>query len=109
MPELNIETVSRTTVMLFSGRLDAPGVARLWDTAVNTAKKPGQGEIRIDLESVDYMDMAGAAFISYLIRQAGDTPAKQSGLVTNVKKEFAPLLDLADKSKNKAPAPPPKV
>ncbi|WP_320044665.1 MlaE family lipid ABC transporter permease subunit [uncultured Desulfobacter sp.] len=109
MPELNIETVGQTTVMLFSGRLDAPGVALLWDTAAKTVKKPGQGTIRIDLESVDYMDMAGATFISYLSRLSAITPAKQSDLVTGVKKEFVPLLDLADQSKNEASPPPPKV
>ncbi len=109
MPELNIETASQTTAMLFSGRLDAPGVARLWDTAVKTVKQSSQGEIRINLESVNYMDMAGATFISHLSRLAGNTPAEQSDFVTGVKTEFAPLLELARKSKDQAAAPPPKA
>lgn len=108
MAALNIETVSQTTLMFFSGRLDVPGVARLWDTAVKTVKKSGQGKIRIDLESVEYMDMAGATFISHLSRLAGSTPSEQSSFVTGVKKEFAPLLELAGKSKNEAMYPPPK-
>ncbi|HKK10473.1 MAG TPA: hypothetical protein VJ939_06520, partial [Bacteroidales bacterium] len=92
MPELNVETINQTTAMLFSGRLDVPGVARLWDTAVKTVKKAGQGKIRIHLESVDYMDMAGATFISHLSRLAGSAPVEQSDVVTGVKKEFVPLL-----------------
>jgi phospholipid/cholesterol/gamma-HCH transport system permease protein len=109
LPELTIETVGQTTVMLFSGRLDVPGVARVWDTAVKTVKKPSREKIRIDLESVDFMDMAGATFISHLSRLAGRTPTEQSEFVTGVKKEFAPLLELAEKSKDQASAPPPKV
>ncbi len=109
MSELNIETVSQTTAMLFSGRLDATGVARLWDTAVKTVKKAGREKIRIDLSSVEYMDMAGATFISHLSRLTGSTPAEQSDVVTGVKKEFVPLLDLSQKSKNEALSPPPKV
>lgn len=108
MPVLNIETVNQTTAMRFSGRLDAPGVARLWDTAVKTAQKSGQGKIRIDLGSVDYMDMAGAAFISHLCRLAGCAPDEQPGIVAGGKKEFAPLLELALGSKNKVSAPLPK-
>jgi len=105
---LNIETVSQTTSMRFSGRLDAPGVARLWDTAVKTVKKSDQGQIRIDLGSVEYMDMAGATFISHLSRLAGSPPAEQSEFMTGVKKEFAPLMELAGKSKNEASSPPPQ-
>nr|WP_319395585.1 MlaE family lipid ABC transporter permease subunit [uncultured Desulfobacter sp.] len=109
MPELTIETAGRTTVMLFSGRLDASGVAGVWDTAVKAVKKPGREKIRIDLEAVDFMDMAGAAFVSHLGRLAGRTPTEQSDFLTGVKNEFAPLLELAEKSKNQASASPPKV
>lgn len=106
MPELNIQTVNQTTAMLFSGRLDAPGVARLWDTAVKSVKKADRGQLRIDLGAVDYMDMAGATFISHLTRLSGHTPAEHPDVVTGVKEEFFSLLELAQKSKTEAAGPP---
>lgn len=109
LPELNIETENQITGMLFSGRLDAHGVARLWDIAIKVVKKTGQGKIRIDLEAVDYMDIAGATFISHLSQLASSKQADPPDLVIGVKKEFVTLLDLAKKSKNQASAPPSKV
>ena len=91
--------------MHFSGRLDAPGVARLWDTAVKAVKNTGQAKIRIDLESVDYMDMAGATFISHISNLSGAAPADGPGNLTGVKKEFAPVAGSGAKIKKPGSIP----
>lgn len=96
LPQLTIDTAPDRQTFCFDGRLDAQGVSRLWHRAMRAAETAGDPPIFIDLEKVDYLDLAGAAFIT---RLAG--PENRS-VIVGVKTEFQPLLDLAG---NVPPAP----
>ncbi|MCG8684787.1 MAG: MlaE family lipid ABC transporter permease subunit [Desulfobacterales bacterium] len=103
MPQLNLETGPRTLVMHFSGRLDASGVASLWEASLKAAKKSASETIRINLSGIDYMDMAGATFVSHLSRLVQKHSSGQEPSVTGLKKDYQPLLELALKPKGQDP------
>ncbi|WDP87767.1 MAG: ABC transporter permease [Desulfobacter sp.] len=96
MPHLNIETETNTLTLSFSGHLDGPGVASLWKKALDVLKKTNSQKIKFNLEAVDYLDMAGATFISHL-NQLGATMNK-GVLILGLKTEFSPLLKMAAQS-----------
>jgi len=109
-PQFNITTTPDTTILSLSGRLDARGIAEIWHQACIAVGRANSAALAINLEGVDYLDMAGAAFISHLKTLAkkplSATPVKVLGL----KPEYAPLLRLAEKTDMnadfKAPSPP---
>ncbi len=109
-PQLAITTTTDTTTLCLSGRLDARGIAGVWSQACLAIGQVGSAALVINLEGVDYLDMAGAAFISHLKtleKKRAPTPPKIVGL----KSEYAPMLSLAEKtdmnSDFKPPGPPP--
>jgi phospholipid/cholesterol/gamma-HCH transport system permease protein len=53
----------------FSGRLDAEGVAAIWERAVRLASNPGQA-LTVDASGVGYCDGAGLALLVELRRRA---------------------------------------
>ncbi len=95
-------------VLKFSGKLDAQGVADVWDKAVKSTTKAGPGNVQFNLESIEYMDMAGATFISRLKGLAQEsTPGLTADCLTGLKEEFRPLLELAEQSKSATQSQPP--
>ncbi|MCG8618534.1 MAG: MlaE family lipid ABC transporter permease subunit [Desulfobacterales bacterium] len=101
LPTLSVDADDRTLGLIFSGRLDARGISPVWDQAVNAVKKAGGRPVRFDLSRVDYLDLAGATFISYLRRLTGEADIPEAG-IKGLKDEFLPLLELAAKSGSEA-------
>jgi phospholipid/cholesterol/gamma-HCH transport system permease protein len=109
-PQLAITTTTDTTTLCLSGRLDARGIAGVWPQACLAIGQVGSAALVINLEGVDYLDMAGAAFISHLKNlEKKRSPAPPQ--IIGLKPEYAPLLSLAEKtdidSDFKKPGPPP--
>lgn len=70
-------------VVRLSGRLDAPGTAKLW----NKAHEIGQrGKVKVDAKGVTYCDGTGVALLFELTRKDG-------GQVENLDPKFEQLLD----------------
>lgn len=112
-PQLAITTTPDTTTLFLSGRLDARGLAGVWTQACLAIGQVGSAVLVINLEGVDYLDMAGAAFISHL-KTLGKKPSPVPPVppqVVGLKSEYAPMLSLAEKtdmnSDFKNPGPPP--
>lgn len=78
MPPIAALTTSlrdRTQVLTLSGRLDADGVADIWDAALALARD-GQGALVLDAAKVSYLAGPGVALIlelTRIARQAGRT------------------------------------
>ncbi|MCP3940659.1 MAG: MlaE family lipid ABC transporter permease subunit [Desulfobacteraceae bacterium] len=97
-PQFTITTATNITTLCLSGRLDTKGVAAVWQRvtiAVGRAKSP---TLIINLGEVDYMDMAGAAFISHLKNLDHNGTAKERSQVNGLKSAYTPLLVLAEKT-----------
>ena len=109
-PQLAITTTTDTTTLCLSGRLDARGIAEVWPQACLAIGQGKSVALVINLEGVDYLDMAGAAFI-YHLKTLEKKPAHAPTQVVGLKSEYAPMLILAEKtdmnSDVKPPAPPP--
>jgi phospholipid/cholesterol/gamma-HCH transport system permease protein len=74
--------------LIFSGRLDAEGVAGVWERALSAAGKGGR--ILVDASGVEYCDGAGIALLWELQRRgAGEI----SGLKPEVEKLLLPFAD----------------
>ena len=97
-PQLEITTTPEITTLCPRGRLDAKGIAGIWQPACLAVGKAKSSNLIINLEGVDYLDMAGAAFISHLKRLDKNHRAKGIIQVKGLKPEFAPLLILAEKT-----------
>lgn len=54
------------TVLYLCGRLDAETVARAWQPVSHSIAACSSRELVIDLERIDYMDTAGAAFLAHI-------------------------------------------
>jgi phospholipid/cholesterol/gamma-HCH transport system permease protein len=112
-PQLDITTTASATTLWLNGRLDAKGIAGVWHQACLAVKGLKKDALVINLESVDYLDMAGAAFISHL-KTLGKKHLPESPLtVVGLKSEYTPLLSLAEKtdmdSGFQPPVPPPSL
>jgi phospholipid/cholesterol/gamma-HCH transport system permease protein len=109
-PQLDITTTDSATTLCLSGRLDAKGIAGVWHQACLAVGRIKNAALVINLENVDYLDMAGAAFISHLKTLGKKGLPESSPKVVGLKSEYAPLLSLAEKtdmdSDFKPPAPP---
>jgi len=97
-PQLAITTDTNTSTICLGGRLDAKGIASIWHGTCLAVKKITTPSLVINLEKVDYLDMAGASFIAHVKSlyekyTQGDVPQ-----ITGLKSEFAPLLLLAEKT-----------
>lgn len=72
MTELHIKQTGTGLAYLFSGRMDAGGIAGIWDRACNGLAGQTGAALTLDLSGVTYFDMAGAALIVHLERMARD-------------------------------------
>jgi phospholipid/cholesterol/gamma-HCH transport system permease protein len=70
MADLKVDHTDTSLVFAFSGRLDAHGIADVWEKAGNRIRQANDPALAIDLSGVDYVDTAGAAFIAHLDRLA---------------------------------------
>lgn len=76
--------------MTLSGRLDADGVAGLWDKAVRLASAPGS-RLTVDAAGVGYCDGAGLALLVELRRRAES--ARAAFQLTGLNDRFRSLYD----------------
>ena len=72
MTELHIKQTGTGLAYMFSGRMDAGGIAGIWDRACNGLAGHAGAALTLDLSGVTYFDMAGAALIVHLERIARD-------------------------------------
>ncbi len=86
--------------LTFSGRLDARGVAAIWDSAAALVEKTDSLKLCLNLDKVDYLDTAGAALIVYL-KTFWESGHKQKAALVGVSDEFKKRIQTADEvSKN---------
>ncbi|MEN8210132.1 MAG: MlaE family lipid ABC transporter permease subunit [Thermodesulfobacteriota bacterium] len=111
LPTLRVDANDRNLNLIFSDRLDAQGVSPVWDQAVRAVKKAGGRPVNFDLSRVEYLDLAGATFISYLSRLGhnGEQTEPDNAGIKGLKAEFFPLLELAGKSASQARATQPSL
>jgi len=72
LTELHIKQTDTGLAYMFSGRMDAGGIAGIWDRACNGLAGHAGAALTLDLSGVTYFDMAGAALIVHLERMARD-------------------------------------
>ncbi len=87
-------TLTRTVtsdgpVLRLAGRLDAQGVAAVWDQAVREAARPGGARLGVDASAVDYCDISGMALLVEMRRQAEAASAQFS--LTGLAERFMQL------------------
>jgi phospholipid/cholesterol/gamma-HCH transport system permease protein len=83
-----------SSLVSISGRLDAPGVSGLWSAVTRKISAHDTPDLVIDLEGVEYLDTAGATFISHLEAFAAGLGFKQVSVI-NLKPGYGSLVDLA--------------
>lgn len=87
-----ISAIGDTLCVALAGRLDAPGTAAIWDTAVKAVKEASFSAMEADCSGVTYMDGAGVALLVHL----RDLATEKNGTVTlvNLRDEDKNLIDL---------------
>lgn len=70
MTELHINHTDTGLAFIFSGRMDADGIAKIWEQACDGIGNHAGTDLDLDLSGVTYFDMAGAAFMVHLDRMA---------------------------------------
>lgn len=94
LPKFTILKEDKATIIAFFGRLDAKGASSLWQKITHQISAGKKTNLIFDLEKVDYLDTAGAAFICYL-ETYGKTRGFEGISSINLKQEYSTLLDLA--------------
>ena len=96
--EASLKTEERdgTTVLIVSGRLDAQAAGHLWHNATRTAHRAKV--VRLDLTSLKYCDMSGAALL-VAIEATHPNPADPIGASPRI-------VDLLKRARIAATAPP---
>jgi phospholipid/cholesterol/gamma-HCH transport system permease protein len=93
-PELQLSRQDRSSVVSISGRLDARGVSGLWPLITRKISAGDTPDLVLDLENVEYLDTAGAVFISHVEAFAATLGFKQVSVI-NLKPGYTSLVDLA--------------
>jgi phospholipid/cholesterol/gamma-HCH transport system permease protein len=75
--------------MRFSGRLDANGIAPLWNNVVRPSRRNMSAALTLDLTAVTAIDTAGAAMLLFAERTHGGTVT-----ISGATKAFTAVLDL---------------
>lgn len=94
LPKFTILKEDKATIIALFGRLDAKGASSLWQKITHQISAGNKTNLIFDLEKVDYLDTAGAAFICYL-ETYGKTRGFEGISSINLKQEYSTLLDLA--------------
>jgi phospholipid/cholesterol/gamma-HCH transport system permease protein len=86
------QTEGETLSLVLAGRLDAEGVAEVWDEAIRLIDLKTLKKVELDLAGVDYLDIAGASLVTEL-----QLVCKRRGMALEVRdlaKELQPLLQM---------------
>ncbi|MFO7988738.1 MAG: MlaE family lipid ABC transporter permease subunit [Desulfotignum sp.] len=104
MTELHIKQTGTGLAYLFSGRMDAGGIAGIWDRACNGLAGQTGAALTLDLSGVTYFDMAGAALIVHLERMARDGN-HDTVRMTGLDKSAATLVERVSQTDLAVPEP----
>jgi phospholipid/cholesterol/gamma-HCH transport system permease protein len=83
LTELHIRQSDTGPAFIFSGRMDADGIAKVWKQACDSIGSQSGTALNLDLSGVSYFDTAGAAFVVHLDRMAREQnlePVRTTGL-----------------------------
>ena len=87
---MSSKTAAAGLAISLSGRLDADGVAGIWDQAVRLASKPGR-TLTVDASGVGYCDGSGLALLVELRRRAES--ARAAFTLSGLDERFQTLYD----------------
>jgi len=104
LTELHIKQTDTGLAYMFSGRMDAGGIAGIWDRACNGLAGHAGAALTLDLSGVTYFDMAGAALIVHLERIARDGN-QDTVRMTGLDKSAATLVERVSQTDLAVPAP----
>ncbi len=106
--ELNINHTDTGQTLVFSGRMDADGIAKIWKPACDGISNHAGADLTLDLSGVTYFDMAGAAFVVHLDRTAREQNLK-SIRTTGLNPAAASLVERLSRKDLSAPEPAPSA
>ncbi|MCF6246155.1 MAG: MlaE family lipid ABC transporter permease subunit [Desulfobacula sp.] len=101
MTTFSISQQKKTFILSISGRLDAKGASVLWHQIPKNRSLKSATMAVLDLENIDYMDTAGAAFLCHLETHFADQGVANIRL-KNIKPDHLQLLETLKKIKEKA-------
>lgn len=108
MTDLNIDHTDTGQTFVFSGRMDADGIAKVWKPACDGIGTHAGTDLTLDLSGVTYFDMAGAAFVVHLDRTARERNLK-SIRTTGLDPAAASLVERLSRKDLSAPEPAPSA
>jgi phospholipid/cholesterol/gamma-HCH transport system permease protein len=106
LTQLHINQAGIGLEYLFSGRMDADGIAKIWKQACDGIGTHAGTDLTLDLTGVSYFDMAGAALIVHLERMARDRN-RETVRVTGLDKSAASLVERLSRTDMAVPDPAP--
>jgi phospholipid/cholesterol/gamma-HCH transport system permease protein len=104
LTELHIKQTDTGLAYMFSGRMDAGGIAGIWDRACNGLAGQAGAALTLDLSGVTYFDMAGAALVVHLERMARDGN-QDTVRMTGLDKSAATLVERVSQTDLAVPEP----
>ncbi|MCF8092886.1 MAG: ABC transporter permease, partial [Desulfotignum sp.] len=106
--ELTVDKTGAALTFTFFGRLDADGIALVWEKACTAIRQSNGPSLTLDLSGVTYLDTAGAAFVVHLNRMAlGQN--WHNPLVTGLDTASSALVDRLTKQEIVLPDPVPST
>jgi len=94
MKQLTVSRKDQDTIISLTGRLDAKRAARLLQETSQIIAKTHTPNLILDLEAVDYMDTAGAAFLCF-IEGESRKKGQQNFSIVHLKPGYSTLLNMA--------------
>src|SRR3989339_2196981 len=94
MKQWTVSTQDGNTVLSLTGRLDAKSASLLLPEGLRIIAETRTPNLILDLETVDYIDTAGAAFLCLLENEAGKKGIQNFSMV-RLKPGFSTLVDMA--------------
>jgi len=94
MKQLTVSELDQDTIIPLSGRLDAKRASSLLQEVLQIIAKIHTPNLIFDLETVDYMDTAGAAFLC-LIEGESRKKGIRNFSIAHLKPEYSTLVDMA--------------
>jgi len=94
MKQWTVSTQDGDTALSLTGRLDAKSAALLLPEGLRIIAETRTPSLVLDLEAVDYMDTAGAAFLCLLENEAGKKGIQNFSMV-HLKSGFSTLVNMA--------------
>lgn len=94
LSEFTVLNKDNSTTICLAGRLDAQNVASLWRDVIKKIPVNKPARLTLDLEKVEYLDSAGAIFVSHLKRFASNKGINKI-YFSNLKPEYSSLIEFA--------------